>query len=237
MFNNMFALQLLPLAKKQLKSVCEIGNQTLNVSRDIQKLFAKDGYDVSECQTVKQFYKALGFEKYIAIDVNDDKDAIALDLNLVVNDKITQTFDLVTNNGTSEHIFNQHSVFANMHNLCNVGGYMIHLLPCTGWLDHGFYNYNPNLFTAIAEQNNYNIEWTGFGLTNAEKICDYTFHDIETRDHGSRKDYYEIVKKLGPDTMLMAIMQKTNSDQFKIPMQKIYSNSINDEKIWSNYNA
>jgi hypothetical protein len=234
MFNNMFALQLLPLAKKQLKSVCEIGNQTLNVAPGIKEIFVRDGYDVTKSQTVKQFYEALGFEKYIAIDVNNDKDAIALDLNTIVYDKINEKFDLVTNNGTSEHIFNQHSVFANIHNLCKVGGYMIHVLPCTGWVDHGFYNYNPNLFTAIAEQNDYNIEWTGFGVTNADLICRTNFTDVKERNP-SRKEYVEILNQMGNDTMLMAVMQKTTDNEFKIPMQKIYSNSIDSQTIWKSY--
>jgi len=234
MFNNMFALQLLPLAKKQLKSVCEIGNQTLNVAPGIKEIFVRDGYDVTKSQTVKQFYEALGFEKYIAIDVNNDKDAIALDLNNIVYDKINEKFDLVTNNGTSEHIFNQHSVFANIHNLCKVDGYMIHVLPCTGWVDHGFYNYNPNLFTAIAEQNDYNIEWTGFGVTNADLICRTNFTDVKERNP-SRKEYVEILNQMGNDTMLMAVMQKTTDNEFKIPMQKIYSNSIDSQTIWKSY--
>ena len=234
MFNNMFALQLLPLAKKQLKSVCEIGNQTLNVAPGIKEIFLRDGYDVTKCETVKQFYEVLGFRKYLAIDVNTDKDAIALDLNNVVYDKFNEKFDLVTNNGTSEHIFNQNSVFTNIHNLCNVGGYMIHVLPCTGWVDHGFYNYNPNMFTAIAEQNNYNIEWTGFGVTNADIICRANFYDVKERNP-SRKEYVEILSQMGNDTMLMAVMQKTNDNEFKIPMQKIYSDSIEDQIIWKNY--
>ena len=65
---------------------------------------------------------------------------------------------LFTNNGTGEHIFNQLSVFQNMHNLCKVGGFMLHVLPFQKHCDHGFYNFQPNLFAALAEQNDYVLD-------------------------------------------------------------------------------
>src|SRR3546814_7323570 len=66
-------------------------------------------------------------------------------------------FDLVTNNGTGEHIFNQDAVFENVHDLAKVGGAMLHILPMSPWVNHGFYNYNPILFRDIAAANRY--EW------------------------------------------------------------------------------
>lgn len=68
---------------------------------------------------VREFYEDIGFIDYKAIDVNDKLKAIPMDLNFILKDKFNyiEQFDLVRNNGTGEHIFNQASVFENMHNL------------------------------------------------------------------------------------------------------------------------
>ncbi|MEQ8736393.1 MAG: hypothetical protein RIC29_15825 [Rhodospirillaceae bacterium] len=59
----------------------------------------------------------MNFERYLAIDVNTHLGAEIYDLNqsLAADQGLDETFDLVVNNGTSEHIFDQRSVFENAH--------------------------------------------------------------------------------------------------------------------------
>jgi hypothetical protein len=80
-----------------------------------------------------------------------------LNRNLKVDYGFERTFDLVTNNGTGEHIFDQCSVFKNMHELTKQGGVMIHCLPCNNYINHGFFSFSPLLFMDLAAINNYDI--------------------------------------------------------------------------------
>ena len=95
-------------------SVCELGNQRLKNNKSRAKLFQRKNITTS-CSTTKEFFLALGFKRYLAIDVNTEMDAVAMDLNMdiVSHYNFTEKFNLVTNNGTGEHVFNQLAVFKN----------------------------------------------------------------------------------------------------------------------------
>ena len=84
-------------------------------------------------------------------------------------------FDLVTNNGTGEHVFDQKIVFENMHNLTKVGGIMLNILPFSLSINHGFFNFQPVLFRDLAYANDYNwcFLWIGDCLGNFKRI----FHE------------------------------------------------------------
>src|SRR5689334_20761103 len=66
--------------------------------------------------TTQEFYEKLGYE-YMALDVNENMGAVVVDLNLRYHRWMDIKFnplayaDLVTNNGTSEHIFDQRTIF------------------------------------------------------------------------------------------------------------------------------
>ena len=91
-----------------------------------------------------EYFEDIGFSDYLAIDINTELRSIAMDLNFILKDKYNYTtqFDYVTNNGTGEHIFDQRTVFENMHNLCKVGGTMINVLVLIPGLTHCFYSYH-----------------------------------------------------------------------------------------------
>lgn len=105
------------------------------------------------------YYRALGFSDYTAIDVNSKYGSLIMDLNSDLRSTydFENTYDLVTNNGTGEHIFNQCAVFKNMHDLVKVGGVLLFVLPFYNWMNHGFFNFNPVLFADLAEANRYEI--------------------------------------------------------------------------------
>ena len=94
---------------EELQSVVELGNQTYTDQ-------AKQHFN---CEHTWEFYEHLGYQDYLALDVNAKMRAAIVDLNYDLrNQGVKQQFDLVTNNGTGEHVFNQAMVFENMHNLC-----------------------------------------------------------------------------------------------------------------------
>jgi hypothetical protein len=84
--------------------------------------------------------------KTVSMNLNED--------NNIKSSRFWQAYDLVTNHGTTEHLFNQASAFKLMHDVCKVGGVMVHVLPCIE-PNHGLYCYSPVLFEALANHNQY----------------------------------------------------------------------------------
>ncbi|MGE4233716.1 MAG: hypothetical protein AB7F43_10335 [Bacteriovoracia bacterium] len=106
-----------------------------------------------------EYYRALGFSSYDAIDVNDLYGSLMMDLNSNLRERynFAKTYDLVTNLGTGEHIFNQLAIFENMHNLAKENGILVHVMPFLNWINHGFFNFNPTLYADIAAANGYKL--------------------------------------------------------------------------------
>lgn len=210
------------LTGNQRPTVVELGNQKLKNTKARQQLYADLGISPqTPVASTKEFYISLGFARYLAIDVNTERDAVAMDLNvdIVQNYGFTEQFDLVTNNGTSEHVFNQYTVFLNAHNLCRVGGFMIHVLPFYRWVDHGFYNYHPNLFPCLAKQNNYELKQLWIGSSDAEYLEKLNVNKL-SRYKGYREDFK--LDTWESDPMVVAVMRKTAADRFQSPIQHLY---------------
>jgi hypothetical protein len=102
------------------------------------------------------FYSIFGGGNYSSIDLTDPRADYAFDLNLPLPKNIGR-YDVVTNFGTTEHVFNIGQAFANIHNLLNVGGIQLHAVPSYGYIDHGFYNVHPCAYLDLAKANEYEI--------------------------------------------------------------------------------
>jgi len=221
---------------KKNPSVIELGNQRLRIDKKLKdRVYPMLGLPNSNPTSTKEFYESIGFSKYLAIDVNTEKDAIALDLNLDLRKEYnyTEQYDLVTNNGTGEHIFNQLTVFKNVHDLCKVGGIMIHNLPFTGYLDHGFYNFQPNLFVELARSNKYTMKHLWIGSSDGKRVekIDVLNGYYKNNDFLKRFD----MNNWNQNLLVTAIMQKQNSQEFKMPFQNMYDDAITEESIKSRY--
>jgi hypothetical protein len=159
-------------------TVVEFGNQglkadPLTLEKIIQHCAEKPtpNVDLKELERLKKlspqnripetasYYKALGFRSYTAIDINSKFGSLVMDLNLDLHRdyQFTNTYDLVTNNGTGEHLFNQYQVFKNMHDLAKVGGLMVHIMPFVNWINHGFFSFHPILYADLAAVNDYEV--------------------------------------------------------------------------------
>jgi hypothetical protein len=103
----------------------------------------------------RALYDAIGWQ-YACIDIDADEGVERFDLN---RDAVPggRQHDLVTNLGTTEHVLNQANCFPVMHDFTRPGGVMVHGVPCLGYLEHGFFNYHPNFFHALAAANAYEI--------------------------------------------------------------------------------
>ena len=104
----------------------------------------------------QMLYRKLGLTEYRSIDMFDGRADWRLDLNQPF--KLPWQFSVVTNFGSSEHIFNIAQSFRTIHELLEPGGVALFVLPAFGDIDHGFWNVHPTVYFDVAEENGYTIE-------------------------------------------------------------------------------
>ncbi len=96
--------------------------------------------------------------RYTALDIFHATNTILFDLNIhAPGPRLAGQFDLVTNFGTTEHVFNQLRAFQTIHELSKPGGFMYHDLPMAGFFDHALFRYDPLFFRALVSANDYEV--------------------------------------------------------------------------------
>jgi hypothetical protein len=125
-------------------------------------------------------------------------------------------YGLTTNHGTSEHILDQRNTFKVIHDFTAPGGLMLHALPFTVHLEHGFFNYQPNLFDALARYNSYETLGTWVGP-------DWSLSSLipwEPR-------LLEFLTLSAKTTHLLVVLQrKLHDTEFCIPIQGVYETML-----------
>ncbi len=134
------------------ESVLELGSQSIK------------GDLVKDFSTVEQFYASIAITTYMYIDANSNGEHLR-DLNqrdlcwkLQRSNSFKSWYDLVTNLGTGEHIFDQMALFKTIHMMCRPSGMMIHAVPLAKskmWSEHAFYTYSENIFLGLVAANQY----------------------------------------------------------------------------------
>lgn len=197
---------------KENPIIIELGAQEVCPSLlDIEELLTDYGIKISGInKDAKSLYLALGFRDYTAIDANATYNSLPLDLNKNLYEEFgfKDTFDLVTNLGTSEHCFDQYQVFRNIHELCNEGGLMIHGIPTQGWVNHAFYAYHPRTFADIALANDYEI------------VEDYCSKNLNGELHTYSLDTYKRFDD--GDLLYYIVLRKQNDNKFKMPFDSMF---------------
>jgi SAM-dependent methyltransferase len=150
----------------------ELFYQTLDVSDAILDHLASDAHvkqpvmaelraltHLQRKPKIKRFYDLLGFTDWVAIDSYTEHENLVMDLNRVLSREygFDRTFDFVSNKGATEHVFDQRATFENIHNLCKVGGVMVHDIPTINIFNHAFYGYHPLFLVELAAANHYEI--------------------------------------------------------------------------------
>lgn len=121
-------------------SVCELGDQYLTQG---------------ERRLAMDWYREIGCGRYESIDGNG-RGTVLADLDRPLKQRLGQ-FDLVTDFGTGEHVFDQGQVWRTIHALTKKHGYIAFDRPAVGYPEHCFYLSNECLFRDIAAANNYGI--------------------------------------------------------------------------------
>lgn len=213
--------------------ILKILNSVTLPDRDIAIDFGSQRYTAQRifpARTTRDFYLQNGFKDYCSFDVNDAQHNIKADLNEILPDR--EQASLVTNIGVGEHIFDQCSVFTNMHNICKVGGVMFFHLPFTPWLNHGFYNFNPILFPAIAYANKYDMLFLKAGDREGN-ITKVQYSEL-VREVG-QKDFEKLMHECEKPQFVYCAFQKKFDAPFKKPFQGKYKDDIKDDRIFQRY--
>jgi hypothetical protein len=169
----------------------------------------------------RELYEALGL-KYDCLDLDPSFGSLRFDLNLdSVPASHAGRYDFVTNHGTSEHLINQHNCFKVMHELCKPGGVMLHAVPFTVHLEHGFFNYQPNFFSALGRYNDYETLgiWVG---------PDWQLGSLVPWEKGLMEHFNMNART----THLLVVLQKKLKDRpFGTPFQEIYEAMVPEETL------
>ena len=228
MFNPLMAKAVERVKKEfpRLESVLEFGNQRLDQSLHTMNV-----------RSTSEFYESLGFNVYASLDVNEKMGSTIWDLNILMSSKIK--FDLVTDNGTGEHVFNQYSVWDNAHRLCSTEGVIIKIMPFTPWINHGFYNFNPIIYRDVAAVNNYH--WVFFWIWDRENNpvdlpIEYDSWVFEEKKPEQLSNYVH-GHNWQTDLYMVAAWQKTHVGNFRAPIQGKYIKDIEDDKLRDKYHG
>lgn len=126
-------------------AVCELGDQWVTCTDP--HVLAADAY------------AQMGCGRYVSIDGNGRATHLA-DLNAPLPKAVLALgpFDLVTDFGTGEHVFDQAQVWRTLHALTRPGGRIVFDRPAQGYPEHGFYNCHETLYRDLAAANDYAIE-------------------------------------------------------------------------------
>jgi hypothetical protein len=219
-----------------VKSVMELGSQNVwcphgNMIKDIFAAFGRSAPSPQLLESfanwtgaARDFYEGLGLE-YQCVDTDAKFGALTLDINFdAVPPEHRGRYDFVTNHGTTEHLINQLNAFRMMHDFTKPGGYMLHALPFLGQVDHGFFNYQPNLFDSLARYNSYRTlgMWVGVDWQLSSfipwdpKLLD--FLALSPRSTG----------------LLIVLHQKMYDAEFQVPFQGVYE-ATKTEDVSSRY--
>jgi len=121
-------------------SVCELGDQWVTYT--------------APHALAETWYRGLGCGRYVSIDGNG-RGTVTADLNRQID--ALEPFDLVTDFGTGEHIFDQAQVWRTVHALTRPGGYIAFDRPTQGYPAHGYYLTDECLLRDVAAANRYQV--------------------------------------------------------------------------------
>jgi hypothetical protein len=177
------------------------------------------------------FYRALGFD-YSCIDIDNSPGSIALDLNFdALPESLTGKFNLVTNFGTTEHTINQLNAFKIIHELAAPGAIMLHELPTSGQINHGFFGYQPSFFTRLASANDYTTLMLDFSWSDIE----YGLPDDMRHFLGQYVDTTNRPAFGSSPSSITAILRKNRDASFIPPIDVPYGSTAPNKEMKERY--
>lgn len=164
------------------------------------------------------FFKAfLDYGSYTAVDLGGSPTALKLNLNDPIS--LDRQYDISISFGTAEHVFNVYQFFKTLHETTKPGGSMIISAPFQGWIDHGFYNFQPTFYYDLAAVNSYNLPLLLYSTESTNDML-----QIRDREHVSTLAIQDTFSGNGN---LFAVLQKPIGETpFSTPMQGYYDRAV-----------
>lgn len=196
------------------RSMLMYGVQDINfVNDDIDRNFSilKGCASKYNLKKSNEFFKLIGFENVYSLDISNEASPDYIEnLNNPVSTLLHNRFDFIYDGGTLEHVFNVKQSLENGVKMLCEDGVIFHHLPMNGLVNHGFYQFCPNLFF-------------DYYLSNSFVDCAVYFYNVSdgVQEYGFR----DIIPKavLRSQTMLSFVARKTALSTTNDPMQFMYS--------------
>src|SRR6266849_4545945 len=198
-----------------IDSVVELGSQGVWCpdERLLTGLFKAFGRPVPPSKELEIYINSSGIGRAASRHLHGNLGSLTLDINFdSVPPEYRGKYGLTTNHGTTEHLLDQRNAFKMVHDFTKPGGLMLHALPFTVHLEHGFFNYQPNLFDALARFNSYETlgiwvgpDWTLSSLVPWQpKLLEFLTLNANTTH------------------LLVVLQRKLHDMEFCIPVQGVY---------------
>lgn len=141
-----------------------IGRQGLHLTADqLRKQLACFGHAnaaararelLMRCQGyAEELLRHLGGEDVDSFDYSDFEGSNCLhDFNLPLPEKWKNTYTVVLDGGSLEHVFHFPTAIKNCMEMLQVGGCFLGITPANNFLGHGFYQFSPELFYRIFDR-------------------------------------------------------------------------------------
>jgi len=158
-------------------NVCQVGR--LNCYFHSEEAGIKSG-DFAE-----PFFRFLGAKNVESVDYSDYQNAsIIHDMNLPIAESLKDKFSVVIDSGTLEHVFNYPLAIRNCMEMVKTGGHLILMTPANNFFGHGFYQFSPELFFSLLDEQN------GFAETQIFILDDFSqwYKIRNTKEIKSRVD-------------------------------------------------
>jgi SAM-dependent methyltransferase len=104
--------------------------------------------------------RALGAKSAVSMDASSYEGATVIhDLNQPIPRELEESFDVVIDGGTLEHVFNFPVAIANCMKMLRTGGHLFLFTPANNFCGHGFYQFSPELFyRVLSPPNGFQVE-------------------------------------------------------------------------------
>src|SRR5205814_1882285 len=74
-------------------------------------------------------------------------------------EELKESFDVVLDPGTIEHVFHIPHSLKNIFHMLRLGGRVIHISPSSNHMDHGFYMFSPTFFWDYYTANQFDLSF------------------------------------------------------------------------------
>lgn len=138
----------------------ELGNIFRAFSLSVDKTAIESIFDENSGYAEK-FLAHLGARNIHSFDFSPYEGASHLvDLNHPISSDLKNSYSVVLDGGSLEHVFNFPMAIKNCMEMLGVGGHYLGITPANNFMGHGFYQFSPEVFFSIFTPQN------GFELTD-----------------------------------------------------------------------